>query len=454
MAHHLERTWQAFSHPFRDVIEMLGWKRQDNGTGRFSTISVDTPAIVLRQYMSTMPYNPPALAREVEALHGTLVGHLEITNTLEFDESLPFSTIFQGSDAEESAKQRKRTVGLYSGRSLVMGPPGVSGDRLQLSSAQGRKAVSIDHYIKRVVREDPLFVVSPADEVDMAAGKNRKTRSLERTMLFANQMAKKEYRDILKEKFLFKVVVPSSKPGALEMQLLLANSDEADVFQGVCAGGVNLQESDADFMNYLEQLRTTTRAHGTALLVQGSNTLSRLLLSLEAGADLVGSDLPARLMHEGQALVFGEILQITDHLQETWLREANGDAPPLKLHKGPSGRVSAPTYSTTTGQRAVVNLWNEEFLRDRSSLVAGCQCHACKYHTKAYIHHLLKSKEILADVLLYLHNQHQVLLLFQCARHYLSISKETFLMWLGKLREHNLEGEPKPKLAKEGNTTL
>ena len=76
---------------------MIGWKRHNYGTGRFSTIAVDTPAVVLRQYMSTMPYNPPALAQEVEALHGTLIGHLEITNTLEFDKSLPLSTILQGS---------------------------------------------------------------------------------------------------------------------------------------------------------------------------------------------------------------------------------------------------------------------------------------------------------------------------------------------------------------------
>ena len=162
-------------------------------------------------------------AREVEALHGTLIGHLEITNTLEFDKSLPLSTILQGSDVEESAKQRKRTVGLFSGRSLVTGPPGVSGDGLQVSSTHGRKVLSIDEYIKRVAQEDAPFVVSPADEVNMAAGKNRKSRSLERTMLFANQMANKEYRGILGNKFfLFKVVVPSSKPGALKMQLSLS----------------------------------------------------------------------------------------------------------------------------------------------------------------------------------------------------------------------------------------
>ena len=317
-----------------------------------------------------------------------------------------------------------------------------------MSSTHGRKVLSIDEYIKRVAQEDAPFVVSPADEVNMAAGKNRKSRSLERTMLFANQMANREYRGILGNKFLFKVVVPSSKPGALEMQLSLSNSNECDIYHGVCAGGVNLQESDADFTEFVVKLRAATK--DKALLVQGSNTLSRLLLSLEAGADLVSTDLPTRLMEAGQALVFDDILLIPDDFQHVRQEEENVDMTLSKKHKGPSGQASAPTSEVKENLRAVVNLWSDEFLRDKSSLVAGCQCHACKYHTRAYIHHLLKSKEILADVLLYLHNQHQILLLFRCARYYLNISRDAFLKWLKGIRKHKLEGEPKPELAKRG----
>ena len=418
---------------------MVSWERKEDGTGSLDAVS--TPCVVLRQYMASMPYNPPALAREVEALHGRLVGHLEITNSLEFDDALPHSTILQGYDPEESAKQRQRTLGLYSGRSLITGPPGVSGDGLQLSSAQGRKVINIDQYIKRVAQEDAMFVVSPADEVDMSAGKNRKMRSLERTMLFANQMVSKKHKKMLENRFLFKVVVPSSKPGALEMQLSPGDGNGGDAYHGVCAGGVNLQESDAEFTEYVGQLHAATMKSGAALLVQGSNTLSRLLLSLEAGADLVSSDLPTLLTNKGQALVFGDVLQMPHAAPG----EASESAP-QKKHKGPSGQASATTTTSaaTKTERAVVNLWNEEFLRDKSSLVAGCQCHACKNHTRAYIHHLLKCKEILADVLLYVHNQHQLLLLFQCARQHLAFSREAYSAWLERLKEHNLEGEPKP----------
>ena len=153
---------------------------------------------------------------------------------------------------------------------------------------------------------------------------------------------------------------------------------------------MNLQESDADFTEFVVKLRAATK--DKALLVQGSNTLSRLLLSLEAGADLVSTDLPTRLMEAGQALVFDDILLIPDDFQHVRQEEENVDMAPSKKHKGPSGQASAPTSEVKENLRAVVNLWNDEFLRDKSSLVAGCQCHACKYHTRGYIHHLLKSK--------------------------------------------------------------
>ncbi len=54
-----------------------------------------------------------------------------------------------------------------------------------------------------------------------------------------------------------------------------------------------------------------------------------------------------------------------------------------------------------------LDLWDEKFFEDFTSLTAGCGCHACKNYTRSYIHHLLKSHEMLAGVLLMMHNLHQ-----------------------------------------------
>jgi hypothetical protein len=48
--------------------------------------------------------------------------------------------------------------------------------------------------------------------------------------------------------------------------------------------------------------------------------------------------------------------------------------------------------------------------------LAGCACHACRHHTRAYLHHLLRAKEMLGEILLYRHNQHQLVALFDACR--------------------------------------
>ena len=54
-----------------------------------------------------------------------------------------------------------------------------------------------------------------------------------------------------------------------------------------------------------------------------------------------------------------------------------------------------------------LNLWDEVYFEDFEPLSASCTCHACKNYKRSYVHHLLKSHEMLAGVLLMMHNLHQ-----------------------------------------------
>ncbi|KAI9244445.1 tRNA-guanine(15) transglycosylase-like protein [Sporodiniella umbellata] len=55
-----------------------------------------------------------------------------------------------------------------------------------------------------------------------------------------------------------------------------------------------------------------------------------------------------------------------------------------------------------------LNLLDTRFARDTDPLDAQCQCHACRRHTKAYIHHLLNAHEMLGPLLLMSHNLYQL----------------------------------------------
>ena len=67
-----------------------------------------------------------------------------------------------------------------------------------------------------------------------------------------------------------------------------------------------------------------------------------------------------------------------------------------------------PSRSGRTGQafthRGVVNIKNARHQNDPRPLDASCQCPACKNYSRAYLHHVFKSQEIISSMLLTWHN--------------------------------------------------
>ena len=67
-----------------------------------------------------------------------------------------------------------------------------------------------------------------------------------------------------------------------------------------------------------------------------------------------------------------------------------------------------PTRSGRTGQAFTadgpINLRNARFAEDQEPIEPGCPCPACTGFTRAYVHHLVKSGEILGAMLMTQHN--------------------------------------------------
>ena len=69
-----------------------------------------------------------------------------------------------------------------------------------------------------------------------------------------------------------------------------------------------------------------------------------------------------------------------------------------------------PTRSGRTGQaftrRGFVNLKNARHAADPRPLDPDCSCPACSSYSRAYLHHVCKSGEIISSMLLTWHNLH------------------------------------------------
>jgi queuine tRNA-ribosyltransferase subunit QTRTD1 len=66
-----------------------------------------------------------------------------------------------------------------------------------------------------------------------------------------------------------------------------------------------------------------------------------------------------------------------------------------------------------------MNLRDVKYARQFIPINSSCSCFSCKNHTRAYIHHLLNTHEMLAEVLLSIHNLHQYLSLFRSIRNHI-----------------------------------
>ena len=131
---------------------------------------------------------------------------------------------------------------------------------------------------------------------------------------------------------------------------------------GVAIGGVSVGEPALAMHEVVRWVTPLLPLHKPRYLM-GVGTLPEMAQAVAEGVDLFDCVLPTRLGRHGAALVGGE----------RW------------------------------------NLKNARFRNDHSPLDSTCPCTTCQQHSRAYLHHLIKSDEILGLTLLSLHNLSQLL---------------------------------------------
>ena len=171
-------------------------------------------------------------------------------------------------------------------------------------------------------------------------------------------------------------------------------------------------------MRWAERCRTAFRArpgYGQFGIVQGG-TFETLRLQSASTLTDIGFDgyaVGGLAVGEGQAEMFRTLDFTTPALPQDRPRYLMGVGKPDDLVGAVQRGVDmfdcvAPTRSGRNGQaftrRGTVNLRNSRHRSDPRPLDEKCPCPACQDHSRAYLHHLIKAKEILAAMLLTWHN--------------------------------------------------
>lgn len=128
-------------------------------------------------------------------------------------------------------------------------------------------------------------------------------------------------------------------------------------FPGYAIGGLSVGESKADMHRILE-IVTPLLPSDKPRYLMGVGTVADLIHGVARGIDLFDCVLPTRLARHGAAM-------------------------------------------TRQGQ---ITIRNATFARDERPIEPECDCYTCQNFSRAYLRHLVRSKEILGSVLLSIHN--------------------------------------------------
>jgi queuine tRNA-ribosyltransferase subunit QTRTD1 len=144
----------------------------------------------------------------------------------------------------------------------------------------------------------------------------------------------------------------------------------------------------------ISDILTTTLAELPAdkpRLLPGAYTPIDVLRAVRLGIDIFDSSYPYVVTGRGGALVFS--------------------------HDVSSTSSSASVNGHQTDKKPFeISLGDSCYTDDLSPLLDDCQCYTCVGHSRAYIHHLLETSELLAGVLLMIHNFHHYFGFFRSVR--------------------------------------
>jgi queuine tRNA-ribosyltransferase len=105
-----------------------------------------------------------------------------------------------------------------------------------------------------------------------------------------------------------------------------------------------------------------------------------------------------------------------------------------------------PSRSGRTGQvftrRGVLNIKNARHADDPRPLDEACGCPACRGYSRAYLHHVFRSQEIISSMLLTWHNLHYYQGLMQGMRD--AIATGGFAAWQADFHAQRAAGDLDP----------
>ncbi|XP_063839132.1 queuine tRNA-ribosyltransferase accessory subunit 2 isoform X1 [Ostrinia nubilalis] len=264
------------------------------------------------------------------------------------------------------------------------------GKMAPLWTKQGKKMITADRYMDYMEAFKPDIMLAVADgRTTLADGYKRNVKAVERSLsYFDTCMYRYKASDALKSTALVGVIVGTGNPKKCSdcIDHILKYKDH---LLGIALAGIT--DGTEESMNVpVKDLEHIFRTVGRALpedmvhFVEGCWNPEIIMIAIEHGWDVFDGTYPVKLTNSGQALAFN--FDLTENSEDM----------------------------------CILDLIDERYSDEFKPILKGCECLTCKKHTRAYIRHLLNTREMLSNVLLSIHNLHHFDQLFVHARRHIA----------------------------------
>ena len=242
-------------------------------------------------------------------------------------------------------------------------------DMVLVQNTCGIQKLEINTFVQMAQRLKPDVVICPVDRFGLPVNEKRAKKAQERTLKFASAI-----RTGLAEE---SCLVFASIPGEVDDQFVVRLGE----FDGYAITGLHRIPEDCLSQTSFVNVDVVKRI--TSLLPEDKPVYYRGMCSL---ADVF------RLHHDGRVDIFDTMY------------------PMALVDKGCALLITAQPNTTESVLTCfeVINLWEQKWEAHTGVLQSDCDCACCSQpYMRAYLHHLLHTKEMLAQVLLTSHNLRQ-----------------------------------------------
>ncbi|KAI9895477.1 hypothetical protein PsorP6_019317 [Peronosclerospora sorghi] len=260
-------------------------------------------------------------------------------------------------------------------------PPSSKGTGFMVETSSGRRIVSPEEFVEAATLLQPNMIVPLADESSIEKGRHRHRMAVQTSLhwLDACQVLNSSRMPMCG------VVVGGNDPNL--RQVSVTETCKRDI-QAIFLSGLEACGDGGKRLELIDAIVGAVTPKSLVRIISGIGNPLDVIDTVNRGVDVFVSSYPATATKAGDALIF-------------WISEDD------------DGSRASERNSERECFGGVMHLKEKRFATDFRPILVECGCVTCQKYTRAYIHHLLNVREMLGDILLYLHNLQHFYRFFQ-----------------------------------------